>query len=542
MAPMEATLGNWLLAATPILVVLLLMLGLRWGGSKAGPAGWLAALLVSTLFFGAGAELLAYAQLRALLLALYVLYIIWAALLLYHMVNEAGAIEAIGSQLTSLTRDQGKLVLLLGWTFGSFLQGASGFGVPAAVVAPLLVGLGIPAGRAVVIALVGHAWAVTYGSLASSFLALIAATGQSGADLTPWTAAMLAVAGYGCGAALLWVVGGLRGWLREFGLWALLGTLMGGVQFLFAWLGFYTIASFLAGLAGLGLIILILRRNAKNLPESCHSEERSDEESPTSTSLDSASPASSAGPASGTREQRLSRFWALIPYGLLVVVVMLGQTLLADLLDFAVIRVDFPEVSTSLNWVTSAGPGRSINLFGHGGALLIYTILITYIIYQRQGRYRPNAARRIVSKTLRGATKSSIGILTMVGMAVMMENAGMTRLLAEGISRGVGSAFPVAAPLIGALGAFMTGSNTNSNVVFAAMQQQTALILHYNPLIILAAQTTGGAIGSLFAPAKVIVGCSTVNLGGQEGEVLRDAILYGLAILGLICLFTWAVT
>ena len=273
MAPMEATLGNWLLAAAPILVVLVLMLGIRWGGSKAGPAGWLAALLVSTLFFGAGAELLAYAQLRALLLAVYVLYIIWAALLLYHMVNEAGAIEAIGSQLTNLTRDQGKLVLLLGWTFGSFLQGASGFGVPAAVVAPLLVGLGIPAGRAVMIALVGHAWAVTYGSLASSFLALIAATGQSGADLTPWTAAMLAVAGYGCGAALLWAVGGLRGWLREFGLWALLGTLMGGVQFLFAWLGFYTIASFLAGLAGLGLIILILRRNAKNLPESCHSEE-----------------------------------------------------------------------------------------------------------------------------------------------------------------------------------------------------------------------------------------------------------------------------
>jgi len=86
----------------------------------------------------------------------------------------------------------------------------------------------------------------------------------------------------------------------------------------------------------------------------------------------------------------------------------------------------------------------------------------------------------------------------------------------------------------------MTGSNTNSNVVFAAMQEQTAVILGLNPLIILAAQTAGGAIGALFAPAKVIVGCSTVNLGGREGEVLRDAILYGLAILALICLVTWA--
>ena len=135
--------------------------------------------------------------------------------------------------------------------------------------------------------------------------------------------------------------------------------------------------------------------------------------------------------------------------------------------------------------------------------------------------------------------KPSIGILTMVGMAVMMENSGMTRLLAEGISRGVGGAFPIAAPLIGALGAFMTGSNTNSNVVFAAMQEQTAVILSLDPLIILAAQTTGGAIGALFAPAKVIVGCSTVNLGGQEGRVLRSAVIVGLAILAVICLSTW---
>ena len=517
---MEQNLGTWLLAAAPILVVLVLMLGLRWGGSKAGPAGWLAALLISWLFFGAGGELLAYAQLRALLLALYVLYIIWAALLLYHVVNEAGAIEAIGSQLTELTSDRGKLVLLLGWTFGSFLQGASGFGVPAAVVAPLLVGLGISARRAVLIALVGHAWAVTYGSLASSFLALMAATGRTGPELTPWSALMLGIAGFGCGAAVLWALDGARGWLRELGLWALLGLVMGGIQFLFAWLGFYTIASFVAGLAGLGVLILILRRNTDSRP---------------SSELESSQP-------DGEKDSLAAQGWALIPYGLLVVIVVLGQTLLADLLDFAVIRASFPEVSTSLGWVTPAGSGRSINLFGHGGALLIYTIIITFLIYQVQGRYPEGAGRRVVSKTVRGAVKSSIGILAMVGMAVMMENAGMTRLLAEGISKGVGGAFPVAAPLIGALGAFMTGSNTNSNVVFAAMQQQTANILGYNPLIILAAQTVGGAIGALFAPAKVIVGCSTVNLGGQEGEVLRDAILYGLAILAVICFFTWAVT
>lgn len=509
---MEPNLGSWLLAAGPILVVLVLMLGFRWGGAKAGPAGWLSALLLCWLVFGASLELIAYAQLRALLLAAYVLYIIWAALLMYHMVNEAGAVEAIGTVLSKLTTDRGKLALLLGWAFGSFLQGASGFGVPAAVVAPLLVGLGLSARRSVVIALVGHAWAVTFGSLASSFLALMAATGRTGPELASWSALLLGIAGFGCGAAVLWAVEGARGLWRHLGLWVLLGLVMGGVQFTLAWLGFYTIASFLAGLAGLGVMILLLRRN---------------------------SPAGKTGRAS---EGLAGGGWALIPYGLLVVIVMLGQTVLADLLDFAVIRTSFPEVSTSLGWVTPAGPGRSINIFGHGGALLLYTIIITFLIYQVQGRYKAGAGRRIVRKTLRGAVKSSIGILTMVGMAVMMENSGMTQLLAEGISKGVGDAFPVAAPLIGALGAFMTGSNTNSNVVFAAMQQQTALILNFSPPVILAAQTAGGAIGSLFAPAKVIVGCSTVNLGGREGEVLRDAILYGLVILAMICLATWGAT
>jgi lactate permease len=516
MSPLEPNLGSWILAAGPILVVLVLMVGLRWGGAKAGPAGWLAALLLAWLVFGAGGELLGYAQVRALFLALYVLYIIWAALLLYHVVNEAGAIEAIGAQLSQLTTDQGMLALLLGWTFGSFLQGASGFGVPAAVVAPLLVGLGISAGRAVVIALVGHAWAVTFGSLASSFLALMAATGRTGPELAPWSALLLGVAGFGCGAAVLWAVGGARGWLRRMGVWLVLGLVMGGMQLVLALLGFYTIASFLAGLAGLGVMVITLRR------------------------IDRPSPAPESG-ESGRKAGIGGGAWALIPYGLLVVIVVLGQTVLADVLDFAVIQPSFPEVQTSLGWVTPAGPGRSINVFGHGGALLIYTILITFLIYRAQGRYSAGAGRRIVRNTLRGAVKSSIGILTMVGMAVMMENSGMTRLLAEGISQGVGGAFPVAAPLIGALGAFMTGSNTNSNVVFAAMQEQTAVILGLNPLIILAAQTTGGAIGALFAPAKVIVGCSTVNLGGREGEVLRDAILYGLAILALICLVTWAV-
>jgi lactate permease len=108
----------------------------------------------------------------------------------------------------------------------------------------------------------------------------------------------------------------------------------------------------------------------------------------------------------------------------------------------------------------------------------------------------------------------------------------MTETLARGLAEGVGVAFPFVSPWIGALGAFMTGSNTNSNVVFAALQQRTAELLGYSVALILAAQTSGGALGSVIAPTKIVVGASTGGMAGREGEVMRKMLVYtGLLIL-----------
>jgi lactate permease len=128
----------------------------------------------------------------------------------------------------------------------------------------------------------------------------------------------------------------------------------------------------------------------------------------------------------------------------------------------------------------------------------------------------------------------------MLAMSVTMSHAGMTNLLADGVARVAGLAFPLATPFIGALGAFMTGSNTNSNVLFGGLQDQVASLLGMNPLIILAGQTAGGAIGSAFAPAKIIVGCSTVEGGADEGPVLRAVMRYGLTIVAGLALVTAA--
>ena len=172
-----------ILASVPLVLILILMLGFRWGAARAGGVGYLATLFLAISIFGAGPDVLAFAHVKAFILSMDVLFIIWAAYLLYRVTDEAGVIKTIGKLLPSLTPDRGMQALLIGWVFASFLQGAGGFGVPVAVTAPILIGLGFTPLSAVVIPSIGHGWAVTFGSLGSSFNALLSATNLDVATL-----------------------------------------------------------------------------------------------------------------------------------------------------------------------------------------------------------------------------------------------------------------------------------------------------------------------------------------------------------------------
>ncbi len=499
---MTLSITSIILALLPILVVLYLMIGRRWGGSEAGLAGWVAAMVIGLLFFGADALLFVVAFGKSLLLSLYVLYIIWMALLLYNVTNDAGVIKAIGQELPRLAADRGAQALLLAWAFASFLQGASGFGVPAAIVAPLLVGLGFSPSVAVVVALIGHAWAVSFGSLGSAFLALEAASQVDGPLLAGPSALYLGLACLLCGIFVLWSAGGWTAFRHRGVLLLLTGLVMAAGQYVVAVTGFWTLASFLGSLAGMVFLVVFLRRER-----------------------------GTAAPFNA--RPLLEAFW---PYLILTIIILLGQGVVGDWLGFAILNYNFPTVETSLGWVTAGGPGRSIDLFGHPGALLLYSSLIIFFWYRRRG-VLPTAAgpldgRRIAGRTVQRSVKSTISIIALVAMGTTMQHAGMTQLLADTLSS-TGRLFPLLSPFIGALGAFMTGSNTNSNVVFADLQRQTAMALNLSVPFILAAQTAGGAIGSAFAPAKVVVGVSTV-VGADEGVVLKLATLYGLAIIAII--------
>jgi len=245
--------------------------------------------------------------------------------------------------------------------------------------------------------------------------------------------------------------------------------------------------------------------------------------------------------ATAANPRRMPTLLAVMPYVILVAIVSIAELVepVHRVLNAVRVQMSFPTTTTALGWTVQAGKGQPISLFGHAGALLIYSSVAAYLLFRVTGHYKPGAARRILSNTVRNAVQSSIGIATMVGFALMMEQSGMTNTIAVGLSRGLAPVYPFVAPFIGLLGAFMTGSNTNSNVVFAALQQQTALMLQLPVALILGAQTTGGSIGGMLAPARIIVGCSTAGLVGKEGLVLRRTLTYGLVMTILIGAVVW---
>ncbi len=499
-----------LVAAAPLVLIWVLMLRYRWSAAKAGLAGYALTLALAVGVFGLSARGLGVAHGKALLLSLDVLLIIWAAYGFYRVVDEAGAISDLAHALARLTEDRDMQALLLGWAFASFLQSMGGFGVPVAVVAPLLVGLGFSPLAAVVIPAVGHGWAVSFGSLATAFRALEAASGWPGAQVAPWAAGLLGLAAVGTGWAVAHASGGW-GAVRRLAWRALLMALaMAGVQWALAAAGLWSVAALGGSLAG-GLVGLALapRRNAA-----------------ARTAASPAWPEAAAG------------------YGLLVAVVLVVQFVppVRQALSAITLTAAFPQVETTRGFVVPAEAGRRIVLLRHTGARLFYAAWLAAAFYAWRGRYRPGVWRRVLRATVRGTRKATGGILTMMALAVVMQHAGMTEALARGLARVAGAAYLWVVPWLGALGAFMTGSNTNANVLFGLLQRRTAELLGLAVPLVLAAQTAGAAVGSVLAPAKVIVGASTTRMTGREGEVMAALARYILALLVLITVAAWLVS
>ncbi|MFC1978289.1 L-lactate permease [Chloroflexota bacterium] len=516
---LELNIVNWLLAFLPLLVLLVTMIGVKWSAPRAGTVAWIVALLCGWLFFGADGFILGIACAKGLSLSLFVLVIIWAAVYMYNLVEHLGGIEVIGKSITGLVKPRLGQALLLSWVFSGFIQGIAGFGVPVAVVTPLMLMLGFPPVMAAASVLVGHAWAVTFGSMGSSYYTIQLVTGIPGSAIGPTMAILFALPIVASGFGVAIITGGWQNARRGALAISTIGIVVSFFVWLMAFLDAAQIASIVPGLIGCGMVWLLSK-----------------------TSLFGREPVGKETLNSQASSNGLSFHMAFLPYYLLILLTVVSQIpALKEVTGRLYFGINYPRLETSLGYIVEPAKAYAkIRLLSHPAPLILAATFLTFLVFRSTGWWKDGVGITAFTTTVRQCIPTSLGIATMVMMALIMTNTGMTEILAHGIATVTGVVFPVFSPYIGVLGCFMTGSNTNSNIMFGALQMETAISLGMSPLIIASAQSIGGSLGSAIAPAKVLIGSTVAGLaGGQESEVMRKAIPYCLVIVFLVGLEAW---
>ncbi len=490
---------EFLLALLPILLVLLLMLAFRAGSHVAGFGGWLAGILIAIFAFGLNFQVFWVSQVKSLMVTLNVLLVIWPAIFLFHLIDQVGGIRAIALALEQVIPDRGWLLILQAWMLTAIIENLSGFGLPIAIVSPMLMALGIPPITAVAASAVGHTWSVTMSGMALAFRTLVDVTGSNATEIFPTTAFILVIVVILTGLAVTIIFNQKRHWWRVI----VLGLIVAGVQIASGLLGLIPVASFTAAIAGIIGGILLVKRPAGWVKKQ------------------------STDPSLST---------SLLTYGVLMVL-MVFVTMLKPVNQFLssfTWNLPLPETVSQTGFIVSASSGYVFRFFTHPGILMIATSLFAILVVPRIKGLPIGKVKPALRLTAKAALPASLGTLFMIALSSLMEYTGMTLQIAQSLSDIMGAVYPLVSPLVGMVGAFATGSNTNSNVLFGPMQKDVAHLLSLSPIVLLSAQTIGGSLGSMIAPAKLAVGGTTTGLKGREGDIMRITLPFGLALVLIV--------
>lgn len=476
-----------LLASLPLLVVLMAMAGLQWRAARAGLAGIVVALVVIWSGSSLSSSLLAGVALEAVSSTVTILWIIFPALVIFELQSRVGALERLRHALAQISEDRAVQALLIAWFFGLFMEGAAGFGTPVALAAPLLVGLGFAPVRAVALALLGHAGGVSFGAVGTPALAQVEMLGLPAQGLAGWTMVLHAVPMLALALAVMRLASDGPLTRRQIGLAGLAALCFLLPALVLAWLAGPELPTLGGALIGGGIFAAFVRN--RNRP----------------------------GPA----EWRLAD---VMPY-----LLILGLVLVTRLI--APIQASLSGLWVGWNW---AGYSGGIAPLYHPGTLLALGLVLAAALTGRSQALAPAAGA-----ALGRLVPVALALLAMLVLARLMVHGGLIAQAAEAAAR-AGAVWPLLAPLVGALGTFVSGSATASNILFSEFQAATARTLDLSMVLMVAAQGVGAAIGNAIAPHNIIAGTATVGLTGRDGQVLTQTLVpvlaYGLGTGAIVAL------
>ena len=541
-----------LIAFVPLILAGILLIGMRMAAKVAMPIVFLVTALIALVAWDMTFTRVLASTLQGLILTVAILWIIFGAILLLNTLKHSGGIAAIRNGFSGISPDRRVQAIIVAWLFGCFIEGASGFGTPAAVAAPLMVALGFPALAAVVVGMMIQSTPVSFGAVGTPIVVGVAGgldrvgiTETLEAGGSSWMEYFRLIAGE---VALVHAVVGVlmplimvsvmvrffganRSWKE--GLAIAPFAIFAGVAFVvpYALAGVFLgpeFPSMIGAMVGLAIVVPAARRGFL-IPEKSWDFPESD-----------SWPAHWIGKLSIKADEVVGRapmstFMGWLPYVLLAVLLVASRTIEPFKQALTSVSLGFSDI------LGEAGISGSLQPLYLPGGILLMVVLITALMHRMNGN-QLKAAFSESSRTLLGAGFVLVFTIPMVRILINSgvngaDLASMPVAMATAVANGVGDIYPLFAPAVGALGAFIAGSNTVSNLMLADFQFNVAQQLGVSTALMVALQAVGAAAGNMIAIHNVVAASATVGLLGREGITIRKTILptlYYVLAAGLI--------
>ena len=542
-----------LLAFIPIAVIFILMVGFRWGATKAMPVAFVVAALLAIFIWKTPMNWILAASVNGVGIAIQILLIVFGALAVLFTLRESGALAAINVGFTAISPDRRVQAIIIAWFFGSFIEGSAGFGTPAALAAPLLLSLGFPALAAVMVALIANSTCVSFGAVGTPTLIGVGQTTNTpeliqqitGAGMEYnefiyqvglWTGIQHAIPGIFIPLILVAMMtrffGKNKSIKEGLAIWPF--AIFAGLCFvvpyvLVAWLLGPEFPSLLGALIGLGIVLLTTRAGFLIPKEPWDFPDKSKWESNWTGSISMSSTGS---------KSKISLAMAWLPYFLIALLLVLTRVRSLPFGGWikSIMTVHYTDLfGTSIS--------NTFNLLYIPGVIPFILVALLCIPIYRMNKTQVSLAWKETFKRIKGPTIALLFAVPMVRIMMQSGNASdfasMPLVMAEAMTNVFKGAWPLVDAFVGALGSFMAGSNTVSNMLFSVFQYSIADQLGISKIIIVALQNIGGAFGNMICVHNVIAACATVGLVGVEGILIKRNLIpmtiYGLTV-GIIAL------
>lgn len=495
-----------LLSIIPFLVFLVLLLWVKTSLLRASVITAALFTILAIFYWQILPVSLLASYIKGFFVAFDIFIIIFGAIFFLGILKDLDIIKNISYYLEHFSKDYRVQIIILAWFFGNFIEGTAGFGTPVAIVAPLLIGLGLPVMKSLVVALLGNSASVVFGAAGTPIR-----VGFAGLDISsvPYISSLINCVGFIVPVFMLWIItsGRINGKKEFFGglsfaVWSGIAFVVPSA-FIAAFMG-QELPSIIGSIIGLLLVMLSIKLNIFT-PKgilSLRGEEK--------------------------LKKTMSAFKAFSPYGLLILLLILGKLILGGL-------------SINISLIIN----HAFNLFNPGFAFIIAGLATAFIWKSK---------KEILSLSTTGAFRGAIipflVIISMSSFVQVMTNSGQNysglpaaiTLIAKGFET---SWLPFFAPFISAFGSFITGSATVSNIMFGNFFNVAGQALGFSVSVILSLGVVGAAAGNMIALADMLAGEAVVGIKNQERQILKGVFipcltyLIFVGIIGMIIIYIW---